>query len=57
MSSKAEKLSSLTGLSYERITAESLRELFRKVLNAGMHGIGSCTYTEGQKPVEIITKK
>jgi len=57
MSSKAEKLSSLTGLSYERITAESLHELFRKVLNAGMHGIGFSAYKEGQKPGEIITEK
>ncbi|MCA6380543.1 MAG: glycosyl hydrolase [Cytophagales bacterium] len=57
MSSKAEKLLSLAGQSYERATAESLRELFRKVLNAGMHGLGFSAYEEGQKPGEIITEK
>jgi hypothetical protein len=40
MSSRAEKLLSLTGLSYEGATIESLQALFRKVLNSGMHGIG-----------------
>ena len=57
MSSKAEKVLSLTGLSFEGTTAESLRELFRKVLNAGMYGLGFSAYTEGQKPGEIITEK
>jgi glucan 1,3-beta-glucosidase len=57
MSSKVEKKLSLAGVSYECVTAESLRELFRKVLNAGMHGIGFSAYEEGQKPGEIITEK
>lgn len=57
MSSKAERLLSLAGVSYEGATKESLRELFRKVLNAGMHGIGFSAYEEGQKPGEIITEK
>ena len=57
MSSKAEKLLSLAGISYEGATAESLRNLFRKVLNTGMHGLGFSAYEEGQKPGEIITEK
>ena len=57
MSSKAEKLLSLAGISYEGATAESLRDLFRKVLNTGMHGLGFSAYEEGQKPGEIITEK
>jgi glucan 1,3-beta-glucosidase len=57
MSSKVEKKLSLAGVSYEGVTAESLLELFRKVLNAGMHGIGFSAYEEGQKPGEIITEK
>jgi len=57
MSSKADKLLSLTGLSLEGATKESLRELFRKVLNSGMHGIGFSPYIEGQKPGEVITEK
>jgi len=56
MSSRADKLLSLTGLSLEGATKESLRELFRKVLNSGMHGIGFSPYIEGQKPGEIITE-
>jgi glucan 1,3-beta-glucosidase len=57
MSSKTEKLLSLAGPSYEGVTAESLRELFKKVLNGGMHGIGFSPYIEGQKPGDIITEK
>jgi exo-beta-1,3-glucanase (GH17 family) len=44
-------------VSYEGATQQSLRELFRKVLNAGMHGIGFSAYEEGQKPGEILTEK
>ncbi|MDZ7647312.1 MAG: glycosyl hydrolase family 17 protein [Cytophagales bacterium] len=57
MSSKAEKLLSLAGVSYEGATTESLKELFTKVLRAGMHGIGFSPYIEGQKPGDIITEK
>jgi len=57
MSSKAEKILSLAGISYEGATIESLRELFKKVLNSGMHGIGFSPYIEGQKPGDIITEK
>ncbi len=57
MSSKEEKKLSLAGVSYEGLTSETLRDLFRKVLNAGMHGIGFSAYEEGQKPGEILTEK
>lgn len=57
MSSKAEKKLSLAGVSYEGITPESLRALFLKMLNAGMHGIGFSAYEEGQKPGDILTEK
>jgi glucan 1,3-beta-glucosidase len=57
MSSKTERLLSLAGVSYEGVTPESLRNLFRKVLDAGMHGLGFSAYEEGQKPGEIITEK
>ena len=57
MSLKAEKLLSLAGLSYEGATPESLRALFRKALDAGMHGIGFSPYIEGQKPGDIITEE
>ena len=57
MSLKVEKKLSLAGVSYEGVTPESLRGLFRKVLNAGMHGIGFSAYEEGQKPGDILTEK
>jgi glucan 1,3-beta-glucosidase len=57
MYSRAERLLALTGLSYEGATPDSLRALFRKVLNAGMYGLGFSAYEEGQKPGEIITEK
>jgi glucan 1,3-beta-glucosidase len=57
MSLKVEKKLSLAGASYEGVTPESLRALFRKVLNAGMHGIGFSAYEEGQKPGDILTEK
>lgn len=56
MSTKAEKILSLAGVSFEGATAESLRQLFRKVLNAGMYGIGFSAYTEGQKPGDILSE-
>jgi len=57
MSSRSERILSLTGLSYEGASADSLRALFRKVLNAGMYGLGFSAYEEGQKPGDIITEK
>ncbi|MFN5168501.1 MAG: glycosyl hydrolase family 17 protein [Cyclobacteriaceae bacterium] len=57
MSSKADRLLSLAGISYEGATRESLKGLFRKALNAGMYGLGFSAYQEGQKPGDIITEK
>ena len=57
MSSREEKKLSLAGVSYESVTPESLHALFRKVLNAGMPGIGFSAYEEGQKPGDILTEK
>ncbi|MCS4432758.1 glycosyl hydrolase family 17 protein [Aquiflexum gelatinilyticum] len=57
MSSKAEKLLSLAGVSFEGASFETLKELYRKVLDFGMHGIGFSPYTEGQKPGDIISEE
>jgi exo-beta-1,3-glucanase (GH17 family) len=57
MSSRASKILSLIGLSYEGATTEELKEIFRKVLDFGMHGIGFSPYEEGQKPGDIITEQ
>jgi len=57
MSLRSDKILSLAGVSYEGASTESLKDLFRKVLEAGMHGIGFSPYIEGQKPGDIITEK
>ncbi|MCL6258098.1 glycosyl hydrolase family 17 protein [Aquiflexum sp. TKW24L] len=57
MSSKAEKLLSLTGVSFEGASFETLKELYRKVLDFGIHGIGFSPYIEGQKPGDIISEE
>ena len=57
MSSKAEKLLSLAGVSFEGASFETLKELYRKVLDFGMHGIGFSPYIEGQKPGDIISEE
>lgn len=57
MSSKAEKLLSLAGVSFEGASFETLKELYRKVLDFGMHGIGFSPYKEGQKPGDIISEE
>lgn len=56
MSSKAERLLSLAGISHMGVSTESLRGLFRKALNAGMHGLGFSAYEEGQKPGDVLTE-
>lgn len=57
MSSRSERILSLAGVSYEGATTATLKDLFRKVLEAGMHGIGFSPYIEGQTPGDIITEK
>lgn len=57
MSSKAEKLLSLAGVSFEGASFETLQELYGKVLDFGMHGIGFSPYIEGQKPGDIISEE
>lgn len=57
MSSKAEKLLSLAGVSFEGASFETLKELYRKVLDFGMYGIGFSPYIEGQKPGDIISEE
>lgn len=56
MSIRSDKFLSLTGLNYEGKTKEELSELFRKVLQNGMHGLCFSPYEEGQKPGDQITE-
>ncbi len=58
MSSKRkEKFLALAALDYQGKSTEELRELFRKVLESGTHGMCFSTYEEGQKPGDQITEE
>lgn len=56
MSYKAEKVHSLLGQDFKNKTKEELQEIFRLVLENGMHGIGFSPYEEGQEPGDQITE-
>lgn len=50
MSNRKEKFLALSNVDYEHLTEENLRELFRKTLDSGIHGLCMSPYEEGQKP-------
>lgn len=56
MSYKAEKVHSLLGQDFKDKTKEELQEIFKSVLENGMHGIGFSPYEEGQEPGDQITE-
>lgn len=56
MSYKAEKVHSLLGRDFKNKTKEELQEIFRLVLEDGIHGIGFSPYEEGQEPGDQITE-
>lgn len=56
MSVRAGKLKSLTGISHNNKTNIELKNLFKGVLDTGMHGLGFSPYQEGQNPGDIITE-
>jgi exo-beta-1,3-glucanase (GH17 family) len=57
MSFRTENILSLRGLSFETETVEALKNLYRKVLNMGMHGLCFSPYLEGQKPGSQLSEK
>lgn len=54
---RPERQFSLSGIDLTGKTPEQLRNLFRDVLNAGMHGICFSIYEDGQGPGDIITEE
>lgn len=58
MSYRADKILSLawSGIRYADKTNEELKDLFREVLQGGMHGLCFSLYEDGQKPGDIITE-
>lgn len=56
MSFRAEKIMALAGIDYANKTKEEVQDLFKKVLNEGMHGLCFSLYEEGQQPGDIISE-
>jgi exo-beta-1,3-glucanase (GH17 family) len=56
MSYRLYKQWSIKGIDLESKTSEQIDELFRKVLEQGLHGLCYSAYEEGQKPGSILTE-
>lgn len=56
MSYKAEKVFSLLGQDFKNKSKKELHEIFKTVLENGMHGVGFSPYEEGQEPGDQITE-
>ena len=56
MSYRPDKQLALAGIDYNQKTSEELRELFRKMLESGMHGLCYSAYEEEQKPGDILSE-
>lgn len=54
MSYTKDKIMSLAGIDYSKLSDADLRTLFREVLENGMHGICFSLYEDGQGPGDII---
>ncbi len=56
MSLREEKFLALASIDYAGKSIEDLRVLFRKTLNAGMHGLCFSPYEEGQQPGDQLSE-
>ncbi|MFY0628993.1 MAG: glycosyl hydrolase [Flavobacteriaceae bacterium] len=56
MSIRQEKFLALASIDYAGMSIKELRELFRKSLESGMHGICSSPYEEGQEPGDQLSE-
>ena len=56
MSFRPDKKLALTGLDFSKKTPEEIQNLFRNVLNNGMHGLCYSAYVEGQKPGDVLSE-
>ncbi|MEQ9310168.1 MAG: glycosyl hydrolase family 17 protein [Balneolaceae bacterium] len=56
MSYKAEKVHSLLGQDFKSKSKDELHNIFKEVLENGMHGIGFSPYEEGQEPGDQISE-
>jgi exo-beta-1,3-glucanase (GH17 family) len=56
MSLRSEKLLALAGQNYKGKSIKELAELFKKVLDTGMHGLCFSPYEEGQNPGDQLSE-
>jgi len=56
MSYRPDKQWSIKGIDLDSKSSEQINELFRKVLEEGMHGLCYSAYEEGQKPGSVLTE-
>ena len=56
MSIREEKFLALANIDYANKSIKELRELFRKMLKSGMHGLCSSPYQEGQQPGDQLSE-
>ncbi|MGC6431190.1 MAG: glycosyl hydrolase family 17 protein [Jejuia sp.] len=57
MSYRSDKILSLSGYNLDNKTAKGLQNLFKRVLNEGMHGLCFSPYGEGQEPGDQLTER
>ena len=57
MSIRGEKFLALANIDYANKSIEELRKLFREALEAGMHGLCSSPYEEGQEPGDQLSEE
>jgi glucan 1,3-beta-glucosidase len=57
MSVREGKMMALAGLDFTNKPSEDLQDLFRQILEQGMHGLCFSLYEEGQKPGDVITEE
>ena len=55
MSRREEKFFALASIDYQGVSKEELKDLFRKTLKSGMHGLCASPYEEGQEPGDQLS--
>lgn len=57
MSKRLEKFHALTSIDFEGKSLDDLKELYKKYLEAGMHGVCFSPYMEGQEPGDQLSEE
>jgi len=54
---KTMSLAGISGIDYTNKTEEEFQDIFKKVLNEGIHGLCFSAYEEGQKPGDLLSEE